>query len=77
MIKKLSLTLEDSVIASAKKYARKNGKSLSVIVEDYLKYISTQEDNIPKSSPKVSALLGCVKLPDDFDYKKELHGRPL
>ena len=37
MITKLTLTIEDSVISSAKKYATKKGKSLSAIVENYLK----------------------------------------
>ncbi len=72
MIAKLTLTLEDAVIDSAKKYARKNGKSLSTIVENYLKSISAQENEAPKLSSKVSSLMGSIKLPDDFDYKKEL-----
>lgn len=33
MTTKLTLTIDDSVIDSAKKYARHNGKSLSGIVE--------------------------------------------
>jgi len=36
MTTKLTLTIEDTVIDSAKKYARQKGKSLSDIVENYL-----------------------------------------
>jgi hypothetical protein len=43
MTTKLTLTMEDKVIDSAKKYARQKGKSLSDIVENYLKSISTHK----------------------------------
>jgi hypothetical protein len=72
MTTKLTLTMEDTVIDSAKKYARDNGKSLSDIVENYLKSIAIQEDPISELSPKVTRLMGILKVPDDFDYKKEL-----
>jgi 23S rRNA maturation-related 3'-5' exoribonuclease YhaM len=72
MTTKLTLTMEDKVIDSAKKYARQQGKSLSGIVENYLKSISTQETTAENLSPKVARLKGVIKLPDDFDYKKEI-----
>ncbi len=72
MTTKLTLTIEDSVIDSAKKYARGKGKSLSDIVENYLKSITAQENMDERLSPKVRELMGSVKLPKDFDYKKEL-----
>lgn len=72
MTTKLTLTMEDSVIDSAKKYARDKGKSLSDIVENYLKSITLQENREEQLSPKVTALLGSIKLPKEFDYKKEL-----
>jgi hypothetical protein len=72
MTTKLTLTMEDTVIDSAKKYARDNGKSLSDIVENYLKSIAIQEAPISELSPKVTRLMGILKVPDDFDYKKEL-----
>ena len=37
MTTKLTLTIEEKVISSAKKYAQKKGKSLSNLVENYLK----------------------------------------
>jgi len=33
---KLTLTIEESIIEKAKSYARKNGRSLSDIIENYL-----------------------------------------
>ena len=72
MTTKLTLTIEDKVISSAKKYAQKKGKSLSHLVENYLKSINVREENSPPISPKVSKLMGIIKLRDDFDYKTEL-----
>jgi hypothetical protein len=72
MITKLTLTMQDDVIDSAKKYARKNGRSLSDIVENYLKSITSQEEEIKELSPKVARLMGVIKLSDDFEDKKEL-----
>ena len=74
MTTKLTLTIEDKVIVSAKRYAQKNGKSLSHLVENYLKSISpdTKENKEESISPKVLKLMGVVKLAKDFDYKTEL-----
>ena len=72
MTTKLTLTIDDSVIDSAKKYARSEGKSLSDIVENYLKSITMWEDADENLSPNVRDLMGSVRLPEDFDYKREL-----
>ncbi|MGP1437947.1 MAG: DUF6364 family protein [Treponema sp.] len=39
MLAKLTLTIDKSVIAQAKEYARKKNKSISLIVEEYLKNV--------------------------------------
>ena len=72
MTTKLTLTIEGKVIDSAKKYAQKNGKSLSHLVENYLKSITIKEEDSTKLSQKVTKLMGVIKLPDDFNYKSEL-----
>jgi len=72
MTTKLTLTIEDEVINSAKKYAQKRGKSLSKIVEAYLKSISNKSTEPKNILPKVSKLMGVIKLPKDFDYKMEM-----
>ena len=71
MITKLTLTLNQQVIESAKAYAKRNGKSLSSIVESYLRSLEQMEEK-RTVSPEVKRLLGSVKLRKDLDYKKEL-----
>ena len=72
MTTKLTLTIEEEVISSAKKYAQKKGKSLSNLVENYLKSISSKETDLNTLSPKVIKLMGVIKLPIDFNHKKIL-----
>ena len=72
MITKLTLKIDDKVLDSTKKYARRKGESLSDIVENYLKSISNREVIMEDLSPKVARLKGVIKLPEDFDYKREI-----
>ncbi len=69
MTTKLTLTIEESVIVQAKKYAAQSGHSLSSIVENYLKSLQKETGNKKKYSPVVQKLIGSVPLPVDFDYK--------
>ncbi len=70
---KLTLTIEKTVIDRAKKYAREKDNSLSDIVENYLKVITKEQDNPDiKLTPLIKSLKGSFKVPQDFDYKKEL-----
>jgi len=70
---KLTLTIEQTVIEKAKKYANVKGRSLSDIVENYLKAI-TKEDTVEsiELTPIVKSLKGSFKVSKDLDYKKEL-----
>ena len=70
---KLTLSIDKEVTRRAKVYAKTKGRSLSDLVENYLKLLTknTAIEDI-KYSPRVKSLLGSVTLPDDFDYKKEL-----
>jgi hypothetical protein len=72
MTTKLTLTIDDSVIAIAKKYAKQKGKSLSDIVENYLMSLTSKEKKDESISPRILKLMGAIELPDNFDYKKEL-----
>ncbi len=72
MISKLTLTIDDSVISVAKKYAKQKGKSLSAIVENYLMSISSKEIKEESISPSILKLMGAIELHENFDYKKEL-----
>jgi len=70
---KLTLTIEKGVIEKAKRYAKKEGRSLSDIIENYLKVI-TDEPNDPdlELTPIVKSLKGAFRSNEKFDYKEEL-----
>ncbi len=72
MTTKLTLTIDDSVISVAKKYAKKSGKSLSDIVENYLKNLTSKETKDETISPRILKLMGVIELPDNFEYKRAL-----
>jgi len=71
---KLTLKLNKIVIDKAKNYASTHKRSLSRMVESYLKSLtdndpSNVEEEIP-ISPFVKSMSSGVKIPADFDYKK-------
>ncbi|MCX6328141.1 MAG: DUF6364 family protein [Bacteroidia bacterium] len=70
---KLTLSIDKDVTRKAKVYARSKGRSLSDLVENYLKLL-TKNSSIEDSefTPGVKSLLGCISVPEDFDYKKEI-----
>ena len=68
MITKLTLTLNQQVIESAKAYAKRNGKSLSSIVESYLRSLEQTNARNESLAPEVKRLLGSVKLSKNFKY---------
>ena len=72
MTTKLTLTIDDSVISVAKKYAKSKGKSLSDIVENYLTTLTAKETTEDTISPRILKLMGTINLPEDFDYKKSI-----
>ncbi|MDR6967191.1 transcriptional regulator CtsR [Flavobacterium arsenatis] len=73
---KLTLTIEQELIQKAKEYAKQKNRSLSDIIENYLKLITKEEKKESVSlSPVVKSLKGSFKMPADFDYKKELRDR--
>ncbi|MEQ8703482.1 MAG: DUF6364 family protein [Phaeodactylibacter sp.] len=72
---KLTLTVDKDVIDAAKKYAKSNGRSLSGIIEEYLKSLvqNNSEDSDFEISPLVQSLWGSVKpIPESTDYKEIL-----
>jgi len=69
---KLTLTIEQDVIKVAKIYAKEKGKSLSELIENYLKILTIKMSSDVKLSPRVKKLKGSIKLPIGFDYKKAL-----
>lgn len=71
MNKKLTLSLNATVIEKAKVYAEKTGRSLSGMVETYLDSLTKREEQ-PEVSERLSRIAGKIKLPKDFDEKEEL-----
>lgn len=71
---KLTLTIEKEVIENAKGFAREKGQSLSEMVENYLKLVTTGRRKIKERqlSPKVRKLRGIIKTDKDIDYKEIL-----
>ena len=70
---KLTLTIEQTVVEKAKTYAKKRGRSLSDVIESYLKMVANEEEiNAINLTPTVKSLKGTFKAPENFDYKKEL-----
>ena len=72
---KLTLKLNKLVIERAKGYARTHNRSLSRIIESYLKSLVIQNDSKDnaeiKISPFVKSIRTGVNIPGDLDYKKE------
>ena len=70
---KLTLTMDESVIKEAKKYAQKKNRSLSTLIENYPKALSKDEAlQKEELSPLIKSLKGSFKFPENFNYKKEL-----
>ncbi|MBA7554917.1 hypothetical protein ES705_47557 [subsurface metagenome] len=71
----MTLKLDKFVIDKAKDYAASHKRSLSRIIESYLKSL-INKDNPKESddiqiSPFVKSMTTGVNIPVDFDYKKE------
>ena len=70
---KLTLTIDEGLISRAKTYAKNQGRSLSDLVENYFKYLMSDDYPIQEKLPDVvRELKGSFQAPADFDYKKAL-----
>jgi len=73
MSTKLTLTIDESIIEKAKKYAKGKENSLSKIIENYLKALVKENNNEEiELTPIVKSLKGTFSSNANFDYKKEL-----
>ena len=66
MDSKLTLKLESSIIAEAKKYAKKHHTSISKMVENYLLSV-TQNPTKQELTPLVKSLSGVIEAPKEND----------
>jgi hypothetical protein len=78
------LTLDDKLLQDAQAYARQQGQELNDLVAKLLQETvrpaasasktptTAVEQSIQGLSPRIQRLYGSLKVPADFDYKKEL-----
>lgn len=74
MSAKLTLLIDEAVVADAKAYARESGKSLSKIIEGYLRGLpkkqkKSTEEELP---PILKRLHGCIDTKKDTRSYKEI-----
>jgi len=73
---KLTLKLDKFVIEEAKKYAASHKRSLSRIIESYLKSLINRDKNEAETdieiSPFVKSMSTGIKIPANLDYKTEI-----
>jgi len=71
MYTKLTIKLDGNVIFRAKKYARNRKTSLSKMIEHYLDAVTKPDIGDLEITPLVKSLSGVIKLPAEYDYKKD------
>jgi len=84
---KLTLTLDPDVIKRAKAYARSKGRSLSELIESYLRDMVEFNEGIMAQETAVAyevslpaaleELFGSIKIPIDFNEKEFLRNEKL
>lgn len=70
MDKKLTLSLNESIIEDAKIYAKSNNISLSKLIESYLAILTKKTKKKSEITPLVKSLSGVIDLPSDFDERE-------
>ena len=73
MTTNLTIELDNNLLESLNQYAKSRG-TVSEILEGQLRKL-VQIQSKRKTTPVSSKLRGVVKLPKDFDYKKEMEER--
>ncbi len=69
---KLTLKLNQEIIERAKLYASDKKLSLSRLIENYLNVLTTEQNKDELNiSPFVKSLTSGIKIPADYDYKKD------
>jgi hypothetical protein len=58
---KLTLRLDEKLIANAKRYSDQSGKSVSQLVADYFALIGTSPEEATQLTPRVRPLIGTLK----------------
>ncbi len=69
---KLTLSVDDKVISSAKLYAKQRGLSVSEMVEAYLSAVANTASLSDRDAPILRSLRGSLKKADLKEYRKHL-----
>lgn len=69
MDKKLTLSLDGTIIEDAKTYAKSNNVSLSKLIESYLASLTKRKRSKSDITPLVESLTGVISLDENFDVK--------
>ena len=75
---KLTLRLDEDLIASAKRHSAESGRSISQLVADFFTLIETRETGA-EVTPRVRSLRGVLAGPglDESDYRRHLEDKYL
>ena len=68
---KLTLSIDRDIIEDAKEYSRQQHKSLSRVVENYLKLVVRNQNKEIELSPIVAQLSGVISSNNVENYKKD------
>lgn len=69
MATRLNITVDKSVVEEAKKYANEHGRSLSGLIEEYLKSLISKKEKEFEPGAIVKSLWGSVNpIPEGKDY---------
>ncbi|MEA3288232.1 MAG: DUF6364 family protein [Candidatus Marinimicrobia bacterium] len=72
MLKKLTLSISETTILGAKRYAKAHQTSLSSLVEIYFNYLNQNKvSDGEQMSPIVKELSGIMELDQDFNLKDD------
>ncbi len=69
---KLTLSVDDAVISRAKRFAKKQGVSVSKMVEAYLAAVAEPRAPVAADTPILRSVRGVLKNADLKDYRRHL-----
>ena len=69
---KLTLSVDERVVSSAKEYAKRQGVSVSEMVESYLAAVAEPPSHVAGATPVLNSLRGVLKHADIDEYRKHL-----
>lgn len=73
---KLTLSIDEGVVARAKRVAKRQGTSVSAMVEAYLDGVSRgAEKGAPAATPVLHSIRGLLKKGDREDYRQHVSAK--